>query len=86
MKLKSEFVVAKVADEWMAVPVGDGAKSLHCTIRMNEVGASVFKALQQEVSLEELKEALYTQYVATQEEIDEAINSFIDELKKEELV
>lgn len=86
MKLKSEFVVAKVAGEWMAVPVGDGAKSLHCTIRMNEIGADILKALQQEVSLDELREMLYAQYEATQEEIDEAINGFIDELKREELV
>ena len=43
MKIKSGFIVRKIANQYMAVPVGERSQELHGMIGLNETGAFLWK-------------------------------------------
>ena len=58
MKIKEGFVVRKIANQYMAVPVGARAKELHGMIGLNETAAFLWELLKEERTEEELVEEL----------------------------
>ena len=62
MKIKSGFVVRKIANQYMAVPVGTRAKELHGMIGLNETAAFLWEQLKEARTEEELAELLYNEY------------------------
>ena len=57
MKMKDGFVLRKIADQYMAVPVGTRAKELHGLIGLNETGAFIWELLNKETTEEADTEA-----------------------------
>ena len=53
MKIKSGFVVRKVGDDFVVVPVGEMCKQFHGMINLNETGAMLWNFFSQEHTLEE---------------------------------
>lgn len=83
MKLKYTFVINEVADQMVAVPVGDDLGEFNGFIKMNDVGADIFELLKEETDVEAMIEALKVKYTdATEEEIRENVVSFTDKLKE----
>ena len=66
MKMKDGFVLRKIADQYMAVPIGARAKELHGMIGLNETGAFIWERLSGGLSLESIVQALCETY-----EVDE---------------
>ena len=63
MKIKDGFVLEKVGGSYLAVAVGERAKSFSGLIRMNETGAFLFRLVEKEdKTKEELKDALLREY------------------------
>lgn len=52
MKLKYSFESMELDDQIMAIPVGQGAESLRCVIKLNESAAQIFKLLSKETTEE----------------------------------
>lgn len=83
MKLKYTFVINEVADQMVAVPVGDDLGEFNGFIKMNDVSADMFELLKQDTDVEAMVEALKVKYTdATEDEIRENVVNFTDKLKE----
>lgn len=58
----SEFEITKIADEYMAVPVGDEAISFHGVVTLSEPAAFVLNLLGEPRTKEELVDHLLEEY------------------------
>ena len=83
MKIKEGFVVRKIANQYMAVPVGARAKELHGMIGLNETAAFLWELLKENRTEEELAELLYNEYEITEEKALETVKNFRKLLAKE---
>ena len=82
MKLKYNFVTNEVADKIVAVAVGDDLEKFNGFIKMNDTGAYIFNMLKNDVTEEEIVEAMKKDYSdATEEEIKETVCGFVGKLK-----
>ena len=81
MKLKYDFVVNQVAEQYVAVAVGAGLEDFNGFIKMNDVGAQIFELLKNEITLDEIITEMLKKYPdATEEEARETITEFTDKL------
>lgn len=83
MKIKEGFVVRKIANQYMAVPVGARAKELHGMIGLNETAAFLWELLKENRTEEELAALLYDEYEIREEEALQVVKRFRDLLEKE---
>ena len=83
MKIKEGFVVRKIANQYMAVPVGARAKELHGMIGLNETAAFLWELLKQNRTEEELATLLYDEYEISEEEALQVVKRFRNLLEKE---
>ena len=83
MKIKSGFVVRKIANQYMAVPVGARAKELHGMIGLNETAAFLWEQLKEERTEEELVQALLAEYEVEEEQASRSVKRFHELLKQE---
>lgn len=82
MKLKYDFVINKVADKIVAVAVGDDLEKFNGFIKMNDITAFVFELLKNDVTEEEIIEAMKKEYAdASEEEIKETVADLLSKLK-----
>lgn len=83
MKLKYTFVINEVADQMVAVPVGDDLGEFNGFIKMNDVGVDIFELLKEETTVDAMVEALKVKYTdATDDEIRQNVVDFTDKLKE----
>lgn len=80
MKIKEGFVLRKVADSWMAVPVGSMAENMKGLIALNETAADIWNILQDEHSEEEVMDILQLAYDAERSVLEANVRSFLEEL------
>ena len=83
MKIKNGFVVRKIANQYMAVPVGARAKELHGMIGLNETAAFLWELLKEERTEEELAALVYEEYEISEEHALEAVQGFCKSLQEE---
>ena len=83
MKSKEGFVVRKIANQYMAVPVGARAKELHGMIGLNETAAFLWELLKEDRTEEELVTLLYDEYEISEEKALETVKKFGELLGKE---
>ena len=87
MKLKFAFVSNKVADKIVAVAVGEDLEKFNGFIKMNETGGYTFNMLKEDVTVEDIVNAMEKDFEgATREEIAETVEAFIAELKKADVL
>ena len=87
MKLKYNFVTNEVADKIVAVAVGDDLEKFNGFIKMNDIGAYIFNMLKNDVSEDEIVEAMKKDFAnSTEEEIREAVKEFTDKLKESDVI
>lgn len=83
MKIKSGFIVRKIADQHMTVPVGERSQELHGMIGLNETGAFLWKLLEEDQTEESLVSALTLDYEVTQDQAKTSVQTFLSRLKDE---
>lgn len=83
MKIKNGFVLRKVANQYMAVPVGTRAKELHGMIALNETGAFFWEQLQSDRTKEELVSALLAEYEVDENTASNSVERFVKELREQ---
>lgn len=62
MKLKSDFVLREVADEYIVVPLCEEADRIQGIIKLSSSGAFLWKLLQDEQTEDALADALTAEY------------------------
>lgn len=87
MKLKYEFVVNQVADQMVAVAVGDALNEFNGFVKMNDIGAEIFEILKNDVTIEEVVKIMLEKHPdATEAEATETVTEFTNKLKEEGII
>lgn len=81
MKIKNDFILRKVADSYVVVPVGKMTLNFNGIINLNETGAFLFGELQKGADREELIQKLLAEYDVTPEKAAIDIDTFIQKAK-----
>ena len=86
MHLVEGFVLRKTLDEWVAVPCGQSALRMSGLVSMNETGAFLFSALQQEHTEDTLRRLLLDNYDTDEETAAQDVRYFVDYLRQNDLL
>lgn len=81
MKIKEDFVLRKVADSYVVVPVNKLTLDFNGIITLNETGAVLFEKMQKGTSREELIENLLAEYDVSREKAAADVDKFIQKAK-----
>ena len=80
MKAKTGFVLRKVVDEQILMPIGDNIGQFNGTVLMNDVSGFVWEKLQEPVTKEELLQAVLSEFEVDEEtasrDLDELLEKF----------
>jgi hypothetical protein len=86
MHLVEGFVLRKTLDEWVAVPCGQSALRMSGLVSMNETGAFLFSALQQEHTEDTLRRLLLDNYDTDEETAAQDVRYFVEYLRQNDLL
>lgn len=81
MKVKENFMLRKVADSYVVVPVGRQTLDFNGIINLNETGAFLFELLQKGASRDELVENLLAEYEVERDRAQADVDKFIQSVK-----
>lgn len=86
MKIKDNFILRKISDAFVVVPIGDAVVDFSGLINLNETGAFLFEKLQEGAEEKDLVNALLKEYNVDENTAKEDVKKFIDKLKDADLV
>ncbi len=86
MKLKSEFIINQIGDEYIVVPTDDEITDFGAMISLNETGAFLWNLLGEETTREALCENLLKEYSVDKKTAEEDVDEFINILKEKNLL
>ncbi len=87
MKLKFDFIINDIADQKVAVAVGEGLEQFNGFLKMNDTGASIFEKLKNDISREELIAAMQKEYPEeTEDSVAECVDGFVAKLSEAGLI
>ena len=81
MKVEKEFVLREIAGDYIIIPTGKTVLDFNGLITVNEVGASRWNMLQEEVSLDDLVNGILNEYDVEEEIAREDIQEFLTSLE-----
>ena len=82
MRVDKEFVLREIAGDYIIIPTGKTVLDFNGLITVNEVGASLWNMLQNEVSLDQLVQGILDEYEVEEEVAREDIQEFLNTLEK----
>lgn len=82
MRIKEGFVLRSVAGTNVVVPVGENAMEGVGMLSLNETGVLLWKALEKDVSKEDLTELVLAEYDVERATASADVEEFLEEVKK----
>lgn len=86
MKIKRDFVIRKIAETTVLVPVGKNAVDFNGMIKLNDTGAYLFKLIQTGSDEEVLVNNLVNDYDVSREQALNDVSAFIKKLKDADII
>lgn len=86
MKLKSDFTLRNIADDFIVIPTGENCLDFGAVLSLNESGAFLWKQLQTDIDFDGLCKALMSEYDVDASQADTDVKEFIDILKAHHLL
>lgn len=86
MKIKKDFILRKVADSYVVVPVGKQTLDFNGIINLNETGAFLFGLLQEGAEKEELLRKMLEEYDVTPEKAAADIDVFLKKAEEADVL
>ena len=80
MRINKEFVLREIAGEYIIIPTGSTVLEFNGLITVNEVGVTIWKMLQEEVTLEQLVQGVLAEYDVEEKVAREDIEEFLGTL------
>lgn len=81
MKVKSNYKVHQLGEEYIVIPMGAQAKEFNGMIRLNKTGATLWNYLEQERTHEELVTMMEQRYQVDTDVLSTEVGQFVDMLK-----
>ena len=82
MKLKYEFVVRNIMDEYILVPVGEAALKFAGMITTSEVGAFLIDLLKSDTDKNALIQRVIEEYEVEEQQASDDVEEFLGQLQK----
>lgn len=86
MKIKKNYLLKTIADQYVVVPVGEEAIRFNGIISLNKSGKRLFEYLQEDHTDSELIEFMMSIYDVSETKAKEDVNRFIKTLKENNLL
>ena len=86
MKLKYEFVVRNIMDEYVLVPVGQAALKFAGMITTSEVGAFLIDLLKSDTDKNTLVQRVIAEYEVEEQQASDDVEEFLSQLQKLQLL
>lgn len=86
MYVSKDFIVREIAGDYIVVPTGEEALKFNGLITLNEVGAFLWKKLQEDVELEALVKAVCEEYEVEEETALADVKEFLQILRDHEML
>lgn len=81
MRVNQNFVLRKVADTYVVLPVASAVMEFDGMVTLNESGAFLWRLMEQETSIESLAEALAAEYGISKESALGDVEQFLQRLR-----
>lgn len=82
MKTNPEFIARDIAGELVLVPIGTAAKNYGGLVTCNEVGAFIWKELENGMNMDELVSAILDEFEIDEKTAREDAEEFVAKLKE----
>lgn len=86
MKIKDNFILRRVADSYVVVPVGSMTLDFNGIINLNETGAFLFEILQNGADKQELLDKMLDEYEVSRTSAQADIEAFIKKLRDADIL
>ena len=86
MKIKDNYMLRKVADTFVVVPVGDAVSEFNGMINLNEVGAFLWRQLESETTFDAVLKNVFSEYEVDESVAKADLERFIKELEEANLI
>lgn len=86
LKIRDGFILKKVVDTYMVVPVGENLVDFAAMISLNETGAFLWECLTEEITDDQLADKMCAEYNIDKDTALADIKDFIKTLKKQNLL
>jgi hypothetical protein len=86
MKIKKDFILRKVSDSYIVVPVGEAVVDFSGMVNLNESGAMLFEALQKGCEENDLVELLLSEYDVDRATASADVKRFINKVKEADIL
>lgn len=86
MKIKEDFILRKVADSYVVVPVNDLTLDFNGIINLNETGAFLFEQLQKGATRQQLVDKMLDEYDVKPATAENDIDAFISKIKDADIL
>ena len=80
MRVEKEFVLREIAGDYIIIPTGKTVLEFNGLVTVNEVGVSLWKMLQEEVTFEDLVKGILEEYDVDEAVAREDIREFLDKM------
>lgn len=80
MRIEKDFILREIAGDYIIIPTGRTVLDFNGLITVNEVGVTLWKMLQEEVTLETLVQGVLAEYDVEEDVAREDIQEFLDKL------
>lgn len=82
MKVKDTFIVREIAGNKVVLPVGAQSDAFGGMITLNETGVFLWNLLGKEISMEDLVNAMLSEYNVDAGQAQEDVGEFVETLRK----
>ena len=86
MRIKNGYLLRRIADEWIVVPLGSASLDFDGLIRVNETGAFLWKILEIGSEREIMIDALLSEYDIDRRTAENDFDEFIEALVKNDIL
>ena len=81
MRINKDYVLREIAGDYVIIPIGSTVLEFNGLITVNEVGAVLWKMLQEaDVTMEQLVQGIMAEYDVEESVVREDVQEFIDNL------
>lgn len=82
MGINKGFLLKKVGNEYMIIPTNNNKVLMNKIFNINEVGADIYKTLENGLSIAETIDELLKEYEIDKETLTNDVLEFVEELRK----
>lgn len=86
MKIKSDYMLRKIATEYIVVPTGQSSVNFNGIMSLNDSGALLFEALQQDTTKDSLLSLVIETYDVTMQQAKKDLECFLTTIQKNGLL